>query len=68
MLCYLKIFLFYILGISATVFHFSNGIRSFLIHWGITIGPESQRISAVVCAGIGLILLYIGIDALWAYR
>ena len=64
----INVFLFYILGISATVFHFSNGIRSFLIHWGITIGPKSQRIAGFVCAGVGIVLLYIGLDALWAFR
>ena len=63
-----KIFLFYILGIAASVFHFSNGVWGFLIHWGITIGPKSQRIAGVVCAGLGVALLYIGLDALWAFR
>ncbi len=63
-----KVFLFYILGILATVFHFSNGIWGFLVHWGVTIGPKSQRIAGYVCAGIGLVLLYIGLDALWAFR
>ncbi|MBI3018998.1 MAG: succinate dehydrogenase, partial [Deltaproteobacteria bacterium] len=44
----LKVFLFYVLGILATVFHFSNGIWGFLIHWGVTVGPKSQRMAGVV--------------------
>ncbi|MBI2645432.1 MAG: succinate dehydrogenase cytochrome b558 subunit [Deltaproteobacteria bacterium] len=64
----IRAFLFYIVGISATVFHFTNGIWSFLVHWGITVGPKSQRIAGYVCAGLGVALLYIGLDALWAFR
>ena len=58
---------FYVLGISSTIFHFSNGIWSFLIHWGITVGPRAQKVSAYVCGGIGCALLYIGLDALFAF-
>lgn len=59
--------LMYIVGITATVVHFANGIWGFLIHWGITVGPKAQRISSYICAGMGLTLLYIGIDALFAF-
>ena len=58
---------FYVIGISSTIYHFSNGIWSFLIHWGITIGPRAQKISGFICAGIGFTLLYIGLDALFAF-
>ncbi len=61
------VFYFYFVGVISTIFHFSNGIWGFLIHWGITLGPRSQKVSGVVCAGAGILLLYIGLDALFAF-
>lgn len=50
-------FWFYVVGVLAVVFHFSNGIWSFLITWGITTGPKAQRVSAalswVLFVGLG---------------
>jgi succinate dehydrogenase / fumarate reductase cytochrome b subunit len=54
----------YIVGILASVTHFSNGIWLALITWGITIGPRSQKIASWVCAIIGLILLVLSAQAL----
>jgi succinate dehydrogenase / fumarate reductase cytochrome b subunit len=54
----------YIIGILASIIHFSNGIWLALITWGITIGPRSQRIATWVCAIIGLILLVLSAQAL----
>ena len=51
----------YVIGITATVFHFSNGIWNFCIRWGLTISAQSQRITAFVCAGIFIVLTGIGI-------
>jgi succinate dehydrogenase / fumarate reductase cytochrome b subunit len=51
----------YVIGITATVFHFSNGIWNFCIRWGITISEKSQRATAFVCAAIFLILTGVGI-------
>ena len=55
---------FYILGVVSTVFHFCNGVWLALITWGVTIGPRSQKISTVVCFGIGLILIAFAARAL----
>jgi succinate dehydrogenase / fumarate reductase cytochrome b subunit len=49
----------YVIGIVAAAYHLSNGIYTFLITWGITIGPKSQRISNVITK-----LLFVGISAL----
>jgi succinate dehydrogenase / fumarate reductase, cytochrome b subunit len=38
----------YIIGIVASSYHLTNGIYTFLITWGITIGPKSQRVSNLV--------------------
>jgi len=59
-----KRFWFYVIGLAAVVFHFGNGLWGFLISWGITIGPKAQRISGIVCTGVGLMLFAVGVDAL----
>lgn len=39
---------FYILGVVSASFHFANGMWSFCVTWGITVGPKAQRISTYV--------------------
>lgn len=39
---------FYIVGILAATFHLSNGIWSFLVSWGITQSPKSQKVASYV--------------------
>jgi len=56
--------IWYVVGIVASIIHFSNGIWLALITWGITIGPRSQRIASWVCAIIALILLVLSAQAL----
>jgi len=58
---YFPVFIFYILGVVATGFHLGNGIWTFLITWGITIGQRSQRISQIVTTALSLIISGIGI-------
>ncbi|AJY75790.1 succinate dehydrogenase cytochrome b558 subunit [Paenibacillus beijingensis] len=38
----------YCIGVLSAVFHFSNGMWSFLVSWGITVGPRAQRISSYI--------------------
>ncbi|MGD8188740.1 succinate dehydrogenase cytochrome b558 subunit [Brevibacillus ginsengisoli] len=59
--------IFYGVGIVAAVFHFSNGIWSFLVHWGITVGPRSQRIAAYFTVGVFVVVSFIGLRALSAF-
>jgi succinate dehydrogenase / fumarate reductase cytochrome b subunit len=54
----------YAIGVLCAVFHFANGIWTFLIVWGITIGPRSQTMSGGVCAVIGILLGLLGFGAL----
>lgn len=56
----------YTIGILAAVFHFSNGMWSFLVTWGITVGPRAQRISSYVWAVVFVLVSYIGLSALYA--
>jgi succinate dehydrogenase / fumarate reductase cytochrome b subunit len=59
----LPIFLVYMVGITATVWHFANGIWLFLVDWGITIGERAQRLTGYACIGFGVFLLLVGINA-----
>jgi succinate dehydrogenase / fumarate reductase, cytochrome b subunit len=58
---------FYILGIISTVFHFANGLWSFLVSWGITVTPRSQQISTYVTMAIFVALSIVGIRAILAF-
>jgi succinate dehydrogenase / fumarate reductase cytochrome b subunit len=60
-------FVFYLIGILSTIFHFSNGLWSFLVSWGITVSPRSQRISTYVTLVIFVLLSIIGIQTLVAF-
>jgi succinate dehydrogenase / fumarate reductase cytochrome b subunit len=39
----------YVIGVMSAVFHFSNGLWAFLISWGITISPHTQKVSSYIC-------------------
>jgi len=58
---------FYIAGVLAATFHLSNGIWSFLVSWGITQTPRSQKIVTYISIGIFLVLSVIGVQALLAF-
>lgn len=61
------VFIIYMIGITATVWHLANGIWLFLVDWGITIGERAQRISGYACLGFGIVLLAVGINAAVAF-
>lgn len=58
---------FYIIGIVSAVYHFTNGIWTFLITWGITVSPKSQKIFQYVSIAAFLVLSFIGIRAILAF-
>lgn len=58
---------FYIVGVVAAVFHWANGIWSFLVSWGLIITPRSQQITTYVTIGIFVVLSFIGVRALLAF-
>jgi succinate dehydrogenase / fumarate reductase cytochrome b subunit len=60
-------FAFYAVGIISAIFHFSNGLWSFLVTWGITVSPRSQVISTYVTIVIFLALSFVGIQTLLAF-
>jgi len=63
----IPIFLVYMVGITATVWHLANGIWLFLVDWGITVGERAQRLTGYACIGFGIFLLLVGINAAVAF-
>ena len=57
----------YVICVIAVIFHFSNGIWSFLVTWGFLQSKKSQRIFTWVSLIIFLILSYIGVTAILAF-
>jgi succinate dehydrogenase / fumarate reductase cytochrome b subunit len=60
------ILLFYVIGISASMYHFGNGLTTFLISWGITIGPHSQQRAVWLGLIIFVLLTIVGLSSLFA--
>lgn len=60
-------FILYCIGIIAAVFHFSNGMWSFLVSWGVTVGPRAQKVSTYVWMGVFVILATLFILSLTAF-
>lgn len=57
----------YLIGLIATVFHFSNGLWSFFVSWGITVGPRAQRAMTYVCMVVFVLVSYVGVRAIFAF-
>ncbi|HSA59569.1 MAG TPA: succinate dehydrogenase [bacterium] len=53
-------FWFYVVGVLAAVFHFSNGLWSFLVTWGLTVGRKAQQATSALTMGIFVVI------ALWS--
>jgi succinate dehydrogenase / fumarate reductase cytochrome b subunit len=54
----------YVIGILASVIHFSNGLWLLTITWGLVIGRASQRRVSYACFAVGVVLLLLGAQAL----
>lgn len=59
---------FYTVGLLAAVFHLCNGLCTFCITWGITVGDLARRRVAVGAAGLGVVLTAWGLMALVGLR
>lgn len=46
----------YIIGVLSVVYHWSNGLWTAAITWGLTISPGAQKRWGVACAGLGVAL------------
>lgn len=58
---------FWLVGVIATVFHFANGLWSFMITWGITQSNKSQQIMSYVAILVFLAISTIGVMAILAF-
>ncbi|KIL41225.1 succinate dehydrogenase [Gordoniibacillus kamchatkensis] len=60
-------FALYVIGVIAATFHFSNGMWSFLVSWGVTVGPRAQRVSTYVWMAVFVIMTIMFILSLTAF-
>jgi succinate dehydrogenase/fumarate reductase cytochrome b subunit (b558 family) len=63
-------FAVYFLGVTASVFHFANGLWLFGNTWGVTVSARSMKRSGVLCAAVGAALWVLGVNTLlhFSYR
>ncbi|GGJ24774.1 succinate dehydrogenase cytochrome b558 subunit [Paenibacillus hunanensis] len=61
-------FVLYAIGVVSACFHFSNGLWSFLVTWGITVGPRAQRVSSYICMTIFVVVAVMFILSMVAFR
>ena len=55
------IFAFYVAGILSASFHLGNGLWTFLITWGVTVGRRAQRISQWVTTAVSVAMSVLGL-------
>lgn len=58
----------YAIGVVAAAYHLANGLYTFLITWGITVGARSQRVSNWVSNAAFVAIAALGLAALRAFR
>ena len=47
----------WVVGALVTLYHLMNGFAGMLIHWGVTVGPKSQRAALGILLVLGLAFL-----------
>jgi succinate dehydrogenase cytochrome b subunit len=57
----------YVVGIIAASWHFSYGLWLFAAKWGITVGDAARRKLGVVCIGLAVVLIGIGLWTITAF-
>jgi succinate dehydrogenase / fumarate reductase cytochrome b subunit len=61
-------FTIYVVGVLASVFHFTNGIWTFCITWGLTVGPQAQRAAQQVATVLFVVMGATSVVILMAFR
>ncbi|RCX19703.1 succinate dehydrogenase subunit C [Fontibacillus phaseoli] len=61
-------FILYLIGVVSAAFHFANGLWSFMVSWGITVGPRAQRVSSYICMTLFAITAVMFTWSLFAFR
>lgn len=60
----IAIFTWYTIGIAFTAFHLANGLCTFMMTWGITVGRGSQKLAAYAMTGLGFAVFGLGMAAM----
>ena len=55
------------IGLLCCVYHFVNGLWTFLITWGITLTPKSQQISEYILIALFFVFAAFSMKALFAF-
>jgi succinate dehydrogenase / fumarate reductase cytochrome b subunit len=58
----------YMLGVVASVFHFTNGVWGFSVTWGVTVGPRAQRVLHAACMAVFAGMSLLGVNILLAFK
>jgi succinate dehydrogenase / fumarate reductase, cytochrome b subunit len=58
---------FYVIGITAASWHFAYGLYLFAAKWGITVSDKSRKYFGIVCTGLAITLIVVGMATLWAF-
>jgi succinate dehydrogenase / fumarate reductase cytochrome b subunit len=61
-------FTIFLVGTAASVFHFTNGIWTFAITWGLTIGRRAQRTLRAASLGAFFVMYGTAVAILMAFR
>ncbi len=60
--------LVYLLGGFAVIYHFANGLCTFCMTWGITVGARSQKTMSWIALATGLLLFGMLVAAIVGFR
>lgn len=61
------VFVLYAIGLVAAIFHFTNGIFTFCITWGITAGPRAQATVNKAAWALCALLSVVGLAAMFKF-
>jgi len=58
---------FYVVGLVAVSYHLANGLRSFLLTWGVVVGDRARRRVEIVSAVFGFLVLLFSLATMRAF-
>lgn len=59
---------FYVVGVISVVFHFTNGLATAAITWGLTVGENSQRVFGYGAAALGVAMAGAAIHSIFGFE